>query len=106
MTIYKFSNTEQAFRLRKRHGIHPNQQFQLLPKPSGKVPYHLNLEDILPAARMDAIKKNGKLVFHTTGDTGGVKSGTSQAIVAQHMVADLHGSQGADVPAFFYHLGD
>lgn len=106
MSIHKFSGVESTFRLRKHHGIHPNQQFQLLPPPTGKAPYHLKLEDILPEDRMKAITDGKKLVFQAVGDTGGVKSGTAQAIVAQHMVAELNSRQGGNKPAFFYHLGD
>ncbi len=106
MSIHRFTAAPSTFTLRKHHGIHPNQQFQLLPPPTGKAPYHLKLEDVLPADRMNAMKAAKKLVFQTTGDTGGVKSGTPQAIVAQHMEADLNTSPDHDKPAFFYHLGD
>lgn len=106
MGMHRFSAASTTFMLRKRHGIHPNQQFQPLPTPTGKAPYHLKLEDVLPADRMTAIQQANKLVFQTAGDTGGIQSGTAQAIVAQHMVSDLDTSSENDKPAFFYHLGD
>src|SRR5262249_11755764 len=81
-------------------------QFQPLPLPTGQSPYHLKLEEVLPAQRMEAIQHANKLVFHTAGDTGGVQSGASQYLVSQYLEADLEGNQGGNKPAFFYHLGD
>jgi hypothetical protein len=106
MITRKFGEASPQFTLRRHHGISPHQQFQPLPQPTGPAPYHLKLEDVLPEDRMRAIRDNRRMVFHTTGDTGGIQSGTSQCIVAQHMVEDLRNLQGADRPAFFYHLGD
>ena len=106
MSIRKFGQAQPSFTLRKHHGLHPHQQFQPLPSPTGQAPYHLKLEEVLPGDCMKVISDSKKLIFHTTGDTGGIQSGTSQYIVAQHMENDLNSSQGADRPAFFYHLGD
>jgi hypothetical protein len=71
MSAHSFSDAPSTFMLRKRHGVHPNQQFQPLPLPTGKAPYHLKLEDVLSSDRMTAIRNAKKLVFQTTGDTGG-----------------------------------
>jgi len=106
MSTRRFGFTSPTFTLNKRHAVNPNQPFQPLPLPTGDAPYRLKLEDVLPAERIHAIHTAGKLVFHTTGDTGGVQSGAAQRIVAQHMESDLNSRQSGDKPAFFYHLGD
>jgi len=77
-----------------------------LPQPTGQSPYHLSLDHILPAATVQAIQSSGKLIFHIVGDTGGVKSGQDQEIVANHMEQDLAATDPTTRPAFFYHLGD
>src|SRR5438034_278520 len=84
---------------------HPTVKFQPLPPPTGSQPYHLSLEQVIPD-KVPAIENAGRLVFHTAGDTGGVKSPQDQRIVAMHMVTDSEGADPAAQPAFFYHLGD
>jgi hypothetical protein len=84
---------------------HPTVKFQPLPSPTGSRPYHLSLEQVIPD-RVSAIEVAEQLVFHTVGDTGGVKAPQSQRIVAMHMVTDFEGSDPAAQPAFFYLLGD
>src|SRR5204862_734259 len=84
---------------------HPTVKFQPLPQPTGSQPYHLSLERVIPD-KVPAIENAGRLVFHTAGDTGGVKSPQDQRIVAMHMVTDSEGADPAAQPAFFYHLGD
>jgi DNA repair exonuclease SbcCD nuclease subunit len=93
-----------------RPGVFPlstygTQQFQPLPKPLGQPPYHFDLETVLPGIT-DSATKLGKLVFHVVGDTGGIKNADYQAAVAAQMKADLEGKVAADLPRFFYHLGD
>jgi hypothetical protein len=84
----------------------PAQQFQPLPPPAGQPPFHLSLEQVLPAANMQDIADAGRLVFHMVGDTGGVKSPQPQQITAMHMESDFNLPNPGDRPAFFYHLGD
>ena len=90
------------FTINVLHGTHPNQVFRPLPPPTGLAPYRLTLESVLPPDRIQQINNAGRLVFHATGDTGGIQDGTPQRIVAMHMVTDLHTTNAA----FFYHLGD
>ena len=90
------------FIINQLHGTHPNQVFHPLPPPTGPAPYRLTLESVLPPDRIQQINNAGRLVFHATGDTGGIQNGTPQRIVSMHMVDDLH----ANNAAFFYHLGD
>jgi hypothetical protein len=57
-------------------------------------------------ARVAAIQKSGQIVFHTVGDTGSTKGPSTQSQVADKMVTDFAEQNAADVPSFFYHLGD
>ncbi len=69
----------------------------------------LQLADVLGSqgpARIAAIQKAGQIVFHTVGDTGSTKGPATQSQVADKMVTDFTENSAADVPAFFYHLGD
>jgi hypothetical protein len=92
-------------------GVHPlsplthrTQRFQPLPPPLGEPPYHYDLESALPGIGKKAAQ-NGKIVFHTVGDSGGVKNADYQSSVATAMKGDLNLGAGK-VPNFFYHLGD
>jgi hypothetical protein len=74
-----------------------------VPDPKGLV---LDVKDVLDATEMAAIKSAKKIVFHTVGDTGGVRDGaTEETQIAEAMEADFSGDR-AEHPAFFYHLGD
>ena len=55
---------------------------------------------------MASIRAAGRMVFHTAGDTGGIKNPQVQKIVADHMAADYQIADVTARPAFFYHLGD
>jgi hypothetical protein len=88
------------------HSRQPNQAFQPLPAPTGKAPYHLTLDALLPPAQMQAIQQAQRLVFHVNGDTGGVKAPQAQQQVAEYMEADFDHPDPVARPAFFYHLGD
>ena len=83
---------------------HRTQRFQPLPPPLGEPPYAYDLETSFPDIAT-AVQKNEKIVFHTVGDTGGVKDATYQADVATAMKGDLNLPDG-EAPNLFYHLGD
>jgi hypothetical protein len=83
---------------------HRTQKFQPLPDPLGDPPYHFALATAVPGIEQSAAKL-GKIVFHTCGDTGGVKNPDFQRGVAAAMKGDLLLPKGR-VPSFFYHLGD
>jgi hypothetical protein len=83
---------------------HRNVSFQPLPRPLGLPPYHYDLAEKFPAIAA-AIKRDGKMVFHVVGDTGGVKDAEFQNNVAEQMIAHLVGGSG-DKPQFCYHVGD
>jgi len=92
-------------------GIHPisalthrTQRFQPLPPPLGEPPYHYDLKDAVPDIEA-VVQAAGKIVFHTVGDTGGIKNPKSQRAVAAVMKGDLNKDRN-ERPSFFYHLGD
>ena len=58
------------------------------------------------AAKMQAIQQAGQIVFHSVGDTGSVVGPATQSLVADKMVTDFNEANTADVPSFFFHLGD
>ena len=90
-------------------GVHPlttysDRHFEPLPRPIGQPPYHFDLENVIPGITQKA-HDLGQLVFHTVGDTGGIKNADYQAAVAAAMKGDLNNEE-AERPQFFYHLGD
>jgi len=58
------------------------------------------------AALTQKVQKAGQIVFHCVGDTGSAKGPSTQSLVADKMVTDFTEANAADVPTFFYHLGD
>src|SRR5579883_287909 len=88
------------------HPRQPNQSPQPLPTPTGKAPYHISLDSILPPAQMQSIQQAQRLVFHVVGDTGGVKAPQDQQDMAEHMEMDFDNPDPTARPMFFYNLGD
>jgi hypothetical protein len=58
------------------------------------------------AAKVKAIHHAKQIVFHSVGDTGSVIGPATQSLVADKMVSDFDEAKVADVPSFFFHLGD
>jgi len=58
------------------------------------------------AAKTAAIEQAGQIVFHSVGDTGSAAGPITQSLVADKMVTDFTEANPADIPSFFYHLGD
>ncbi len=58
------------------------------------------------AAMEKKIESAGQVVFHCVGDTGSVKGPGTQSLVADKMVTDFAEANAADIPSFYYHLGD
>ena len=58
------------------------------------------------ASKAATIQQSGQIVFHSVGDTGSVKGPEKQSLVADKMVSDFAETDPADVPSFFFHLGD
>lgn len=92
--------------IRRSHPSHPHQPFRPLPPPTGAVPYHLSLDQVVSADAMAEIQQAQRIAFHIVGDTGGVKAPQAQQIVAMHMENDVQKAPSGVHPAFFYHLGD
>jgi hypothetical protein len=59
-------------------------------------------------ADVQAITKAGQIVFHAVGDTGAayLTKLVNEETVADHLSNDFHSTQGANRPAFLFHLGD
>jgi hypothetical protein len=57
-------------------------------------------------AKMQAIQKAGQIVFHSAGDTGPTIGPATLTAVVDKMNGDFNEVDPADVPAFFFHLGD
>lgn len=77
-----------------------------IPAPWASPPV-LSLSQVLAASDVAGIQSAGSIVFHSVGDTGGVKEPSRQFAVADALSADLAGKTWQNgLPAFFYHLGD
>jgi hypothetical protein len=77
--------------------------------PGGAIEPVLTLSETLGSAgpsAVAAIQKAGQIVFHSVGDTGSVQGPATQSLVADKMTADFTEENTADIPSFFYHLGD
>lgn len=90
-------------------GVHPlsayaDKKFEPLPDPLGLPPYHYDLEEVFPEIAA-ATSEIGRLIFHTVGDTGGIKNSDYQSAVAARMKGDLNLPK-KNRPQFFMHLGD
>jgi hypothetical protein len=83
---------------------------QPVPQPRGTAAEPvLTLEEVFGSAgpaRTATIEQAGQIVFHAVGDTGSVKGPSSQSLVADKMVSDFTEDDAADVPSFFFHIGD
>jgi hypothetical protein len=79
------------------------------PPVAGAVEPVLTLAQVYGSAgaqKEAAIQKAGQIVFHCVGDTGSVSGPATQSLVADKMVSDFDEANAADVPSFFFHLGD
>jgi Calcineurin-like phosphoesterase/Iron/zinc purple acid phosphatase-like protein C len=83
---------------------------EAVPQPSdGATEPVLTLEQVYSSAGAtvtQTITSAGQIVFHCVGDTGSAEGPTTQSEVADKMVSDFSEADSADVPSFFYHLGD
>lgn len=111
MFMPSFTNTRPASNKSQAHpGIQPlsplthTQRFEPLPTPIGLPPYHFDLESVVPGVGKVAAQ-NGKLVFHTVGDVGGIKNPEYQMAVADAMKKDLD-ADPTQRPSFYYIIGD
>lgn len=79
---------------------------EAIPKPWRNPPV-MSLDEVLGAPAVQQIQNSGRIVFHSIGDSGGVKQPQHQFAVSDALTADLAGkdySQGR--AAMLFHLGD
>jgi Calcineurin-like phosphoesterase len=82
------------------------QVIEPIPAPWKPTPV-MALSDVLSAGSIQAIQKAGQIVFHSVGDTGGIKEPSHQFAVADALAAETSAKNlSTGRPAFFYHLGD
>lgn len=83
---------------------------QQIPLPrGGALEPVLTLEQVYGSAgskKVSAIQSAGQIVFHSVGDTGSVRGPNTQSLVADKMVTDFAELNPANIPSFFFHLGD
>jgi hypothetical protein len=82
---------------------------QAIPSPRDPNSLVMSLETALGSGgtkKVQAIQAAKQIVFHSAGDTGPTKGPATVTAVVDKMVADFNEANPADVPAFFYHLGD
>src|SRR5690606_12480016 len=70
------------------------------PAPTGKWPFHLDIEDVKPVVASDS----NELVFNVVGDTGSAKDLSFQRLLAKQLIRQA--KEDKDRPQFLYHLGD
>ncbi|HTO63547.1 MAG TPA: metallophosphoesterase [Bradyrhizobium sp.] len=75
------------------------------PPITNNVNLTLPLRVIIPEVATAAAKE-GTLVFHAIGDSGGVHGDDVQVAVAEAMEAQIKSATAPHKPAFLYHLGD
>lgn len=87
-------------------GINATPVTEPVPAP-WKTPAEMSLTDVLGSAAIDQIQAAGQIVFHSLGDTGGIKEPSHQFAVADGMTQQLQGlTYASGLPAFCFHLGD
>jgi hypothetical protein len=86
-----------------------NQLIQIVPPPRDSKNLLMPLAAAYGSkgkAKVAAIAKAGQIVFHAVGDTGPTGGPETVEEVADKMCADMLEPNTADVPSFFFHLGD
>ena len=86
-----------------------NQLIQSVPLPRDPAHLLLSLADVYGSkgkAKVAAISAAKQIVFHAVGDTGPTGGPRTIQEVADKMCADMLEANPADIPSFFYHLGD
>ncbi len=78
------------------------------PAPRGGGEPQLTLQQVFGgnSAAIAAIKNNGQIVFHATGDCGSTRGPKTQSEVADKMVSDFNETTAEEVPQFNFLLGD
>ncbi len=105
----KHASDTQAYKtldaLNAQHALQPLP----FPAPRGLPEPVLTLAAVLGASGADveaSATRAGRLVFHSVGDTGNTRGPDPQNEVADKMISDFAEADLADVPLFYFHLGD
>ena len=82
--------------------------FKPLPPPTGPTPFHLDLKDVIDKKLYNAIADKNEMVFHISGDIGGIKRPEVQQLVVDGMEKDFQHDpkEITSDPVFAYTLGD
>ena len=82
--------------------------FKPLPAPTGPAPFHLDLQEVIDKKLYKAIADKNQMVFHISGDIGGIKRPEVQQLVVDGMEKDFKHDPHQPVvdPVFAYTLGD
>jgi len=86
-----------------------NQLIQSVPPPRDPNNLLLSLADVYGSqgnAKIAAITNVKQIVFHAVGDTGPTSGPKTVQEVADKMCGDMQEANAADIPSFFFHLGD
>jgi acid phosphatase type 7 len=86
--------------------FYPKAVFQPLPAPTGKLPYHLNINQVISKQAFDSITSSKKMIFHLTADVGGVQNPQDQVLVSEHMATQFDMTKPELNPLFLYVAGD
>jgi hypothetical protein len=99
----RFSKTRRPF-LEPISDAKNNPHFEK-PPITNNVNLTMPLRIILPHEAATATRE-GKLVFHVIGDSGGIHGDDVQVAVAEAMEDQFKATSPADKPVFLYHVGD
>jgi kumamolisin len=103
---FQVDNTSEQYYSSPYYKLH-EKQLQPIPAPRVNSP-RMELAQVLGQAPLAPYLAAKRIAFHAVGDTGPSESRhiETAADVADSMVADLRAPKQAEVPAFFFHLGD
>jgi hypothetical protein len=105
-TSFQVDNTSAAYYETPYYKAH-QEDLQQIPAPR-LTPPRMDLADVIGTDQVKPRLEAKRIVFHAVGDTGASNAThiATAAHVADTMTAQLADAQGADKPAFFFHLGD
>ena len=103
---FQVPNTSLAYYESPYYKAHQN-DLQPVPAPR-QTPPRMDLAEVVGADVAAVRGKAKKISFHVAGDTGAASEEkiASETAVADAMAHDLSSKEGADAPAFCFHLGD
>lgn len=104
MTVYVYTMSKMSRKVNKpitlKGEFFDATKFRPLPPPTGKWPYHLDIEDVEPAVKTN----DQELIFNVVGDTGSARDLSFQRLLALQLIKQAKNHD--DNSQFLYHLGD